>query len=171
MAGAEGFEPSDAGFKAPCLTAWRRPNRATSLPFRRLPLFAARGSRRLRAARGRLLAASRLLGDLLLVHREDLLLEVLAHLVVQRMCDVLERPVLPLLARHGNEQPLRSVDDLDVGHHERLVKHDRYERLELLVLHRDDLDVCDLHDVRSSPGPPNLEHGSRPPATWPISGD
>ena len=26
MAGAEGFEPSDAGFKVPSLTAWRRPN-------------------------------------------------------------------------------------------------------------------------------------------------
>lgn len=25
MAGAEGFEPSRAGAKVPCLTAWRRP--------------------------------------------------------------------------------------------------------------------------------------------------
>ena len=26
LAGAEGFEPSDAGFKVPSLTTWRRPN-------------------------------------------------------------------------------------------------------------------------------------------------
>ena len=26
MAGAEGFEPTNAGIKTPCLTAWRRPN-------------------------------------------------------------------------------------------------------------------------------------------------
>ena len=27
MAGAEGFEPSNAEIKTPCLAAWRRPNK------------------------------------------------------------------------------------------------------------------------------------------------
>ena len=91
--------------------------------------------------------------DLLLIHRQHLLFEVLPHLVVERVRDVLERSVLALLARHRHEQALRTVDDLDVGHHEALIKHDRDEGLELLVVHRDDLDVRDLHVVRSFPGP------------------
>src|SRR5207244_1147966 len=70
----------------------------------------------------------------------------------QRMRDVLERPVLPLLAGHRDEQPLRSVDDLDVRHDEALIEDDGYERLELFVIDRHDLDVCDLHVVRSFPG-------------------
>ena len=32
LAGAEGFEPSNAGFKVPCLTAWRRPVSAKDAP-------------------------------------------------------------------------------------------------------------------------------------------
>ena len=31
MAGAEGFEPSNAGIKIRCLTTWRRPNRAGTI--------------------------------------------------------------------------------------------------------------------------------------------
>ena len=62
-------------------------------------------------------------------------------------------PSLRFLRRHRDEQPLGSVDDLDVGHDEPLVEDDRDERLELLVVHRDDLDVRDLHGARSSPRP------------------
>src|SRR5688572_22326760 len=91
--------------------------------------------------------------DLLLVHREHLLFQVLPHLVVERMRDVLEGAVLALLARHRHEQALGTVDDLDVRDDEALIKHDRYEGLQLLVVHRDDLDVRDFHDGRSFPGP------------------
>src|SRR6187455_3476190 len=90
-----------------------------TLPLWRLArgLLGARGrcARRCRRRRGRL-------RHLLLVDREDLLLQVLPHLVVERMGDVLERPVLPLLAGHRDEQPLRPVDDLYVRHHETLVE-------------------------------------------------
>ena len=122
LAGAEGFEPSNTGSKAPRLTAWPRPNRATTeAPRGRsrrclaslAPSPAALGRRRSRrrsaaARRRRPCAAPGALRHLLPVHREHLLLEVLPHLVVQRMRDVLERPVLPLLARHRDEQPLRA---------------------------------------------------------------
>src|SRR5215210_7151243 len=115
VAGAEGFEPSNTGSKAPRLTAWPRPNRTLLRRLRSAVLAAAL----LTARFGRCLARRRRgAAHLLAVHREHLLLQVLAHLVVERVCDVLERAVLALLARHRHEQALGAVDDLDVGHDE-----------------------------------------------------
>src|SRR5207344_2143992 len=129
---------------------WPRPKRRTATlsrfrlggAFTRARL-APRGSGRGRGRR-----------HLLPVDPEDLLLEILPHLVVQGMSDVLERSVLALLARHRNEEALGSVDDLDVGHDEVAVEYDRDEGLELLIVHRNDLHVRDLHDVGSLPLPP-----------------
>src|SRR5438093_7162410 len=133
MAGAEGFEPSYTGSKAPRLTAWPRPNRTRRLrrSGRRSLLGARRGAGPAPGALGgaaRSCASGggalrrRLRRHLLPVDREHLLLQVLAHLVVERVRDVLERSVLSFLARHRHEQALRAMDDLDVGHDEALIK-------------------------------------------------
>src|SRR6185503_10458332 len=66
--------------------------------------------------------SARRVSHLLAVDSEHLLFQVLPHLVVERVCDVLERPVLALLAGHGDEETLRPVDDLDVRHHEALIE-------------------------------------------------
>src|SRR5262245_22141296 len=76
---------------------------------------------------------------------EDLFLDASPCLVVQRMSDVAKRPVLPLLARHGDEQPVSTLDDLDVAHHETLIEDDGDERLELLLLNGEDPDLRDIH--------------------------
>src|SRR6186713_1689528 len=88
LAGAEGFEPSYTGFKAPCLTAWRRPNRRLRVRLRRGP--SARFASPARAVRARRRASGRSThrparlvtarAHLLPVDAEHLLLEVLAHL-------------------------------------------------------------------------------------------
>src|SRR5207245_2009264 len=137
---AEGFEPSYTGSKAPRLTAWPRPNRTRRLrrSGRRCLLGARRGAG---AAPGALGGAARsrapgggalrrrLSRHLLPVDGEHLLLKVLAHLVVERVRDVLERSVLSFLARHRHEEALRAMDDFDVGHDEALVEHDGHEGL------------------------------------------
>ena len=140
------------GSKAPRLTTWPRPNcDASGGPARTLRSAPRRAARPLRPRPRH--QAGRWRPDLLPVHGQDLVLEVLPHLVVQRVGDVLESAVLPLLARHRHEKPLRTMDDLDVRHDETLVEDDGNERLELLVVDRDDLDVRDLHGDRSSPMP------------------
>ena len=105
------------------------------------------GGRRFRGGRR---GGCRVGRHLLPVHPQDLFLEVLTSLIVERMGDVLESPVLPLLAGHGDEEALRPVDDLDVRHDEAVVEDDRHESLQLLIVYRDDLDVGDLHGVGSS---------------------
>ena len=132
-----------SGVQSPAPYHLATPQRAGGNPTPRSPPSAAAAAPR--HPRG----GGRRGGDLLAVDPEHLLLEVLAHLVVERMGDVLERPVLPLLAGHRHEQALGAVDDLDVGHHEAVVEDDGHERLELLVVYRDDLDVGDLHVARS----------------------
>src|SRR5215216_3349262 len=79
------------------------------------------------------------------VLRQHPLLDHSPRLVVQRVGDVLELAVLLLPAGHADEQPVPPLDDLDVVDHETLVKHDRDECLELFLLNRKDLDLCDLH--------------------------
>src|SRR5436189_83609 len=81
----------------------------------------------------------------LLVAVENLLLDPPPRLVVQRVGDVPERPVLPLLARHRDEQTVGSLDDLDVADHEAVVEDHRDERFELLFLDGEDSDVRDVH--------------------------
>src|SRR6185295_16982023 len=81
----------------------------------------------------------------LLVPREDPLLDAPPRLAVERMRDVAEGPVLPLLARHRDEQPGLSADDLDVADHEAVVDDDGDERLELLLIEGEHPDVGDPH--------------------------
>ena len=89
--------------------------------------------RRARVSHG----ADSALGDDLAVLGDDLLFELAPRLVVQRMGDVAKRPVLPLLARHRDEQAVRALDDLDVADDETVVEDDRDEGLELVLVERE----------------------------------
>src|SRR6185436_947199 len=98
------------GIQSPAPYRLATPQRSRTSALLRRVLGRLRG-RCLRSAAG----AGLVRADLLPIHGEDFLLQVLAHLVVERMRDVLEGPVLALLARHRDEQALGPVDDLDVG--------------------------------------------------------
>src|SRR4029079_15249813 len=93
-----------------------------------------------------------------LVLGEDLGLDHPSGLVVQGMGHVLELAVLLLAAGHADEQPVPALDGLDVVDHETMIEDDRPERLELLLLNRENLDLCDLH-CALSPSAPNLQSG------------
>src|SRR5262245_45022326 len=83
--------------------------------------------------------------DDLAVLLDDPLFDLAPGLGVERMSDVAERPVLAPLARHGDEQSARALDDLDVAHHEAVVEDHGHERLELLFLDGKDSHLGDFH--------------------------
>src|SRR5882672_5942336 len=89
-------------------------------------------------------------GDRLPVAGQDLVFDFFPRLVVQRMGDVAERAVLPLLARHRNEQPVGAANDLDVADDKAVIDDDGNEGLELLLVDRKHPDVGDLHAQRPS---------------------
>ncbi len=62
------------------------------------------------------------------------------------MSDVLELAVPLASTRHADEQSVAALDHLDVVHHEAVVEDDRDERLQLLLVDRENFDLRDLHD-------------------------
>src|SRR5690606_21516980 len=71
--------------------------------------------------------------------------EIVACLLVDRMTDVFVRPIVLATARHREEQPLTSFDDLDAFYHERILECEAERRFQLRVLTEEHPDLGDSH--------------------------
>src|SRR5690606_32762221 len=71
--------------------------------------------------------------------------EIVACLLVDRMTDVFVRPIVLATARHREEQPLTSFDDLDAFDHERILECEAERRFQLRVLTEEHPDLGDSH--------------------------
>src|SRR6185436_16496872 len=147
LAGAGGFEPPVLDPKSSVLPLDDAPPAGAGSPGRRRRA----GPPALRSLRVSELVpgARRATRQGLAITRQDLLLDPSPCLAVQRVGDVTEGAVLPLLARHRDEQSARAADDPDVADHEAVVDDDRDERLQLLLIDGEHPDFGDLHPATS----------------------